>query len=71
MFSFGVRQIGLQTIVARKSGYVSIQKQVNFTIGFLKRNEQKLITIPMLKEEDPETAKAYAVLSYDGNLRGI
>jgi uncharacterized membrane protein YcaP (DUF421 family) len=25
----------------------------------------------MLREEDPESSKAYAVLTYDGNLRGI
>lgn len=48
-----------------------MEKKINFTNGFLHRNDQSVITIPMMREEEPETAKAYAILSYNGNLRNI
>lgn len=71
LFSFGVRQVGIQHVIARKSGFITIEKKINFTNGYLQRNEQSVITIPMMREEDPENAKAYAVFTYNGNLRNI
>jgi len=33
-YSFGVRQIGIQHVQARKSGYIPIERKINFTNGF-------------------------------------
>lgn len=58
-------------MIARKSGFITIDKKINFTEGFLKRNDEKLITIPMLKEISPDSGKAYAILTYNGRLKNV
>jgi hypothetical protein len=58
-------------VIARKSGYITLEKQINFTNGFLYRNEKCLVTIPMMRYESPESSKAYAILTYNGNLKDI
>ena len=46
-----------------------MEKQINFTIGFLLRNEQHAITIPMVREDHTEQGNAFAILTFNGALK--
>jgi hypothetical protein len=35
-------------VIARKAGFITMDKKINFTTGFLERNPERLITIPMV-----------------------
>lgn len=43
-------------------------KKFNFTQGLISTSEQVVITIPMMREFNPD--KAYAILTFDGKLQG-
>jgi len=48
-----------------------MDKHINFTKGFVDSNEQKTITVPMVKEYASNEPKAFGILSYNGQLKNI
>jgi len=71
LFVFKVRQVGVVTVVARKSGYIPISKKVNFTKGFIFNTEDHLVMVPMVKEEPHDASHAYGILSFNGHVSNV
>jgi len=61
-----VKTLGCHAIIAKKTGFISFHKKFNYTKGLLNTNENIEITIPLIKEPQPGTMKAYGILTYNG-----
>ena len=71
LFVFKVRQVDIITIVARKSGFVPISKNINFTKGFILNTEDHLVMVPMVKEEPHDANNAYGILTFNGHVSHV
>lgn len=73
-FCFSVKQVGTLHIVANQAGFITTTKQINVTSGFLMAIDQRgtyLVTIPMVRDYNSEDDKAFAILSFNGNLANV
>ena len=71
LYVFKVRQVGIVTIVARKSGFVPLSKNVNFTKGFILNTEDHLVMVPMVREEPHDANIAYGILTFNGQISNV
>ena len=73
LIEFAVKDICTVVVTVQKTGYSNLARKFEITHGLYQQaiNKEISLSLPMVKESDPEHALAYGVLSYAGLARKI